>query len=409
MFTFFGPGLLIAVGYMDPGNWMTDIAAGAAFNYSLLFVVFSSSIVAMFLQGLALRLGMVTRKDIAQHCRDHYSKGVVNFLWVTAEIAIIACDLAEVIGSAVALKLLFGIPLVWGVVITSLDVVVLLVLSGRSMRWIEAIILALMSTIIVCFAIELWFARPDPVAIIEGTLWPTLELVTNSSMLYLSVGIMGATIMPHNLYLHSSIVQSRDTPLHAAGMRESLMFGMLDSTISLVMAFVVNAAILILAAATFNRSGHPEVASLDVAYEMLSDVLGTRAASVLFGVALLASGQQSTLTGTMAGQIVMEGFVKWSCRPEIRRLVTRLAAVCPAAVMVLVCGDGAVNSLLVLSQVVLSFQLPFVIYPLVRFTSSRTLMGEFANDYHVMVLAYLVAGLVTLLNVILLAQTFMSP
>mmetsp|Transcript_24796 Transcript_24796/g.38950 ORF Transcript_24796/g.38950 Transcript_24796/m.38950 type:complete len:407 (-) Transcript_24796:1699-2919(-) len=399
-----GPGALVAVGYMDPGNWATDLAGGSMYNYQLLFVILLSSGSAMFLQYLSLRLGIVTRLDLAQACREKFSKEFSVFMWIGAELAIAACDLAEVIGSAVALKLLFGIPLVWGVMLTALDVLVVLATGGKDMRVMEILIVALMFVIFTCFAVELYFSKPSFSGILKGAFIPSSELVTDPNMLYVSIGILGATVMPHNLYLHSSLVQTRNIPKNSQAVKQSIRMCLFDSNLSLSLAFFVNAAILILAASTFYRTGHKEVADIEVAYLMLDRVLGQKLASVLFAVALLASGQQSTLTGTLAGQIVMEGFVKWKINPVYRRLMTRLSAIIPAVIVVSLAGNKGVNEMLVLSQVVLSVQLSFAVIPLVMFTSDESMMGEFVNSKATKITAWIVAATILGLNVLLVVQ-----
>jgi manganese transport protein len=370
---FAGPGYMVAVGYMDPGNWATDIAGGARFGYTLLSVILLSNLMAILLQSLALRLGIVTGRDLAQACRDHYSRPVSFVLWVLCEIAIAACDLAEVIGAAIAPNLLFGIPLIWGVVLTAFDVLLILLLQNRGFRWLEAFIIALIASIGICFAVELAMARPELAAVARG-LVPTSEIVTNPMMLYIAVGILGATVMPHNLYLHSSIVQTRRVAPDPASKREAIRFATLDSTVALLFAFFINAAILILAAATFHQTGHQDVADIGDAYHLLAPLLGTTAASTLFAVALLAAGQNSTITGTLAGQIVMEGFLDIRLPAWLRRLITRLIAIVPAVIVTALYGERGVAGLLILSQVILSLQLSFAVVPLVRFTGERRKM-----------------------------------
>ena len=398
---FAGPGYLVAVGYMDPGNWATDLGGGSKFGYALLSVVLLSSLMAMFLQALSAKLGIVTGRDLAQSCRDHYSPPVRITLWVLCEIAIVACDLAEVLGSAVALQLLFGFPLLLGVIITGLDVLIVLAMQGRGFRWIEALVVCLIGTIAACFAYEIFFAQPLWREAAAGLL-PTAELLRNREMLYIAVGILGATVMPHNLYLHSSIVQTRAFGRVFEQKREALRFAIFDSTVALCFAFFVNAAILVLGAAAFHHSGLTEVADIAEAYQLLTPVLGASLASTLFAVALLCSGQNSTLTGTLAGQIVMEGFLQLRLKPWARRLVTRSLAIVPAVLVIGFAGEQAATGLLILSQVVLSFQLPFAVVPLVQFTSEREKMGEFANRRWVAVLAWTMAVVIILLNALLL-------
>lgn len=404
-FAFAGPGYMVAVGYMDPGNWATDIAGGARFGYTLLSVILLSNLMAMLLQSLSLKLGIVTGRDLAQACRDHYSRPVSFALWVLCEIAIAACDLAEVIGAAIALNLLFGIPLIWGVCITAVDVLIILMLQQKGFRWLEAFILTLMATIGACFAIELILARPDVGAVFGGFI-PTAEIVTNPLMLYIAIGILGATVMPHNLYLHSSIVQTRNIGRDDASKREAIRFATFDSTFALFFAFFINAAILILAAATFHRSGFNAVADIGDAHRLLAPLLGTSIASVLFAVALLASGQNSTITGTLAGQIVMEGFLNIRLPAWLRRLVTRLIAIVPAVIVTALYGERGTISLLILSQVILSLQLSFAVVPLVRFTSERAKMGVFTNGPMLRAAAYGVTVVIIGLNGWLLVGTF---
>ncbi len=401
---FAGPGLLIAVGYMDPGNWATDLAGGAQFGYTLLVVVMISNIMAIVLQSLALKLGVVTGRDLAQACRDHYPKPVATALWVLAEVAIAATDLAEVVGSAVAIQLLFGLPLIAGVLITALDIIIILFLNSRGFRYIEAIVGGLIGVITVSFIAELFFARPDWGGVALGFL-PNPQIVTNPGMLYIAIGILGATVMPHNLYLHSSIIQTRKFDLTPDGKREAIRFGTLDSTASLMGALFINAAILILAAATFHTSGHQNVAEIQDAYKLLAPLLGTGLASLLFAIALLASGQNSTLTGTLSGQIVMEGFLNIHIKPWLRRLITRALAIVPAIIVIWIYGEGSATSLLVLSQVVLSLQLSFAVVPLVMFTSSKKMMGEFANPPALKAAAWAIAVTIAALNIYLLLST----
>ncbi|HEY0657760.1 MAG TPA: Nramp family divalent metal transporter [Pyrinomonadaceae bacterium] len=405
MFAFSGPGYLIAVGYMDPGNWATDLAGGSRFGYTLLSVIMISNLMAILLQSLALRLGIVTGRDLAQACRDHYSPPVAFVLWILCEVAIIACDLAEVIGSAIALNLLFGIPLIWGVLLTAFDVMILLLLQNKGFRWLEAVIITLVATIGICFIAEIIFSQPEIGGILSGFV-PSPQIIMNPEMLYIAIGILGATVMPHNLYLHSSIVQTRDYERTPEGKREAIKFATIDSTVALMFALFINAAILIVAAATFHTSGNTEVAEIGDAYQLLSPLLGVSVASTLFAVALLASGQNSTLTGTLAGQIVMEGFLNIRLRPWVRRLITRLIAIVPAVLVTFFYGASGTAQLLVFSQVVLSMQLSFAVFPLVMFTSDKLKMGEFVNPLWRKILAYVVAVVIASLNVWLLAQIF---
>jgi manganese transport protein len=396
---------MVAVGYMDPGNWATDLAGGARFGYTLLSVVLISNLMAILLQSLALKLGLVTGRDLAQACRDHYSRRVSFALWVLCEVAIAACDLAEVIGSAIALNLLFGIPLIWGVCVTAADVLLILLLQHKGFRYLEAFVIALVATIGACFAVELVLARPDVGELVSG-LVPTTQIVSNPMMLYIAIGILGATVMPHNLYLHSSIVQTRDVKEGPEQTREAIRYATIDSTLALFLAFFINAAILILSAATFHRSGHQDVAEIGQAYHLLSPLLGTTLASVLFALALLASGQNSTITGTLAGQIVMEGFLDIRLPPWLRRLITRLIAIIPAVIVTALYGEQGVGNLLILSQVILSLQLSFAVVPLVLFTGERSKMGEFANSRPTAVAAWGVTLLIIGLNAWLLVSTF---
>jgi manganese transport protein len=394
---FAGPGYLVAVGYMDPGNWATDLAGGARFGYALLSVVLLSNLMAILLQALALRLGIVSGRDLAQACRDHYSRRVSFGLWVLCEIAISACDLAEVIGSAIALNLLFGIPLIWGVCLTALDVLIILLLQHRGFRYLEAFIIALVLTIGACFALELALARPDLGAVARG-LVPTTQIVTNPNMLYIAIGILGATVMPHNLYLHSSIVQTRRIGPDPAAKREAIRFATFDSTVALLFAFCINAAILILSAASFHWSGHQAVADIGDAHTLLAPLLGTTLASGLFAVALLASGQNSTITGTLAGQVVMEGFLDIRLPAWVRRLITRAIAIVPAVIVTALYGERGTGALLILSQVILSLQLSFAVVPLVQFTADRAKMGQFASGPVLKGAAWLVAAAIIGLN-----------
>jgi manganese transport protein len=402
---FAGPGYMVAVGYMDPGNWATDLAGGARFGYTLLSVILISNLMAILLQALALKLGIVTGRDLAQACRDHYSRPVSFVLWILCEIAIAACDLAEVIGSAIALNLLFGIPLIWGVCLTALDVLLILLLQNKGFRYLEALVIALVATIGVCFAVELAMAHPALAEMARGLL-PRTEIVTNPAMLYIAIGILGATVMPHNLYLHSSIVQTRKVLPDAASRREAIRFATLDSTVALLFAFFINAAILVLASATFHQTGHQEVAEIGDAYRLLAPLLGTTVASTLFAIALLASGQNSTITGTLAGQIVMEGFLDIRLPAWLRRLITRLIAIIPAVIVTALYGEHGAGTLLILSQVILSLQLSFAVVPLVYFTSQRRKMGEFVNRPLLATAAWAVVVVIVGLNAWLLVGTF---
>ena len=404
LLAFAGPGYLVAVGYMDPGNWATDLAGGSRFGYTLLSVVLLSNLMAVLLQGLASKLGIVTGRDLAQACRDHYTRPTAIALWIGAEIAIAACDLAEVIGSAIALNLLFHLPITLGILITALDVLLVLGLQHRGFRWLEAVVVALVATVGVCFVYVLIASHPDYAGVARGFV-PTPEILRNPEMLYIAVGILGATVMPHNLYLHSSIVQTRKYAQTADGRREAVRYAFLDSTIALSLALFINAAILVVAAATFHRAGYTQVAEIQDAHRLLTPLLGVSGASVAFALALLASGQNSTLTGTLAGQIVMEGFVDVRVRPWVRRLITRGVAIVPAAVVSVIAGERGTAQLLVLSQVVLSLQLSFAVVPLVLFTSDRAKMGRFVNPRWLSVTAWATAAVIAALNTWLLVQT----
>jgi manganese transport protein len=406
LLAFSGPGFLVAVGYMDPGNWATDLAGGAKFGYTLLSVIMISNLMAILLQHLSIKLGVVTGRDLAQACRDHYSRPTVWFLWILCEIAVAACDLAEVIGSAIALQLLLGIPLVWGCVITALDVLAVLFLQNKGFRYVEALVVTLIATIGTCFAAELIFSHPSFGGILLGFI-PDPRVVTDQSMLYVAIGIIGATVMPHNLYLHSSIVQTRKFEQTPDGKREAIKFATIDSTTALMFALFINAAILILAAAAFHWSGHQDVAEIQDAFKLLSPLLGVGMASALFAVALLASGQNSTLTGTLAGQIVMEGFIKVRLRPWLRRLITRAIAIVPAVVVIGFFGEGKTTQLLIASQVVLSMQLGFAVWPLMRFTDEKAKMGQFVNPVWIRILGWTTTLIIIVLNVKLLFDTFM--
>jgi manganese transport protein len=404
LLAFAGPGYLVAVGYMDPGNWATDLAGGAQFGYTLLSVILMSNLMAILLQGLASKLGIVTGRDLAQACRDHYSRPVNFLLWVGCEIAIAACDLAEVIGTAIALNLLFGIPVMIGVVITAADVLVILYLQNKGFRMLEALVITLIATVGICFLFEIILSQPPFGEVMRGFI-PTTDIVRNPSMLYVGIGILGATVMPHNLYLHSSIVQTRQYEETPEGKREAVRFAFIDSTIALSFALFINAAILIIAAATFHTSGHTGVGEIQDAYKLLTPLLGA-GASTVFALALLASGQNSTITGTLAGQIVMEGFLNIRLRPWLRRLITRLIAIVPAVIVAFMYGPSGTAKLLVLSQVVLSMQLSFAVFPLVMFTSDKLKMGQFVNPVWLKLLAYTVALVIGGLNIWLLLQFF---
>lgn len=404
---FLGPGYMVSVGYMDPGNWATDLAGGSRFGYTLLAVILLSNLMAIVLQALAARLGIATGRDLAQACREHYARPVGLALWLACEAAIIACDLAEVIGTAIALKLLFGIPLLVGAIITALDVFLVLLLMRRGFRALEAFVIALLAIIFVCFGVQIALAAP-PVRAVLGGFIPSTEIVTNPAALYIAIGIIGATVMPHNLYLHSSIVQTRAYPRTAAGRRGALRFAVTDSTIALMLALFVNAAILIMAATVFHASGRTDVAEIEQAHELLSPLLGVGLASTLFAVALLASGLNSTVTATLAGQIVMEGFLRLRLPDWARRLITRAVAIVPVVIVTALYGEGGTTELLVLSQVVLSMQLPFAVIPLVSFVSDRRRMGELVIPAWLKLLSWAIAGIIVALNVKLLIDTVLG-
>jgi manganese transport protein len=404
LFAFAGPGYLVAVGYMDPGNWATDLAGGSRYGYALLSVIMLSNLMAILLQALAARLGIASGRDLAQACRDSYSPPVTIALWLLCEIAIAATDLAEVIGSAIALNLLFGLPLFWGVCITALDVLIVLYLQQFRFRYVEALVVLLIVGIAGSFAIELALARPSLGGILTG-LVPRAEIVSNPEMLYIAVGILGATVMPHNLYLHSSIVQTRKYSDSLDSRRQAVRFATIDSTVALMSALFLNGAILVMAAATFHGTGNQHVADISDAYLLLAPLLGTQLASTLFAVALLFSGQNATLTGTLAGQIVMEGFLNIRLRPWLRRLITRLIAIIPALITVALYGEQGTGALLILSQVVLSLQLPFAVFPLVMFTGDRRKMGELVAPRWMLAIAWPVAVVIAALNAWLLWQT----
>jgi len=405
---FLGPGFLISVGYMDPGNWATDIAGGSRFGYTLLFVIMASNLMAILLQSLSLKLGIATERDLAQLCHESYGRVASFALWVGAEIAIAACDLAEVIGSAIALNLLFHIPLFYGVLITGLDVLLILVIQRWGFRYIEALVITLIVTIIGMFGVQMFLSKPEYWPVLRNLFIPSTAIVTNPAMLYIAIGILGATVMPHNLYLHSSIVQSRRYKRTAEGKREAIFMANVDSALALTVALFVNAAILIMAAAVFNRSGHYEVAAIQDAYKLLSPLLGAAGASTLFAVALLASGQNSSITGTLAGQVVMEGFIHLKVSPWLRRMITRTLAIIPTIIVVAITGERGTEKLLILSQVILSLQLSFAVVPLVMFTGSRKKMGEFVNGRWLQGLAWFTAALIAGLNVWLLIETAMG-
>ena len=402
---FLGPGFLISVGYMDPGNWATDIAGGSRFGYTLLFVVMLSNLMAILLQSLSLKLGVATERDLAQLCRESYGRAASVALWIMAEIAIAACDLAEVIGSAIALNLLFHIPLLIGVLITGLDVMLILLLQRLGFRYVEGVVITLIGTIIAMFGVQMFLSRPDYWPALHDLVVPSTVIVSNPAMLYIAIGILGATVMPHNLYLHSSIVQSRRYKRTPEGKREAIHLANVDSALALMIALFVNAAILVVAAAVFHRSGMLDVAAIQDAYKLLSPMLGAAGASTLFAIALLASGQNSSITGTLAGQVVMEGFIHMKLSPWLRRLITRSLAIIPTIIVVAAAGERGTEDLLILSQVILSFQLSFAVVPLVIFTGDKRKMGEFVNKRWLQRLAWVAAVVIAGLNAWLLVQT----
>ena len=395
---FLGPGFLISVGYMDPGNWATDIAGGSRFGYTLLFVIMASNLMAILLQSLSLKLGIATERDLAQMCHQSYGPRVSYALWIGAEIAIAACDLAEVIGSAIALNLLFHIPLFYGVLITGLDVLLILLIQRWGFRYIEALVITLIATISGLFLVQVLLSHPNHWLVLKNLFIPSASIVTNPEMLYIAIGILGATVMPHNLYLHSSIVQSRKYERTPAGKREAIGMANIDSALALTVALFVNAAILIVAAAVFHQRGLFDVAAIQDAYKLLSPLLGAAGASTLFAVALLASGQNSSITGTLAGQVVMEGFIHLKVSPWLRRLITRSLAIIPTIIVVAFTGEQGTEKLLILSQVILSLQLSFAVVPLVLFTGNRKIMGEFVNAPWLKALAWFTAVLIAGLN-----------
>jgi len=404
---FVGPGYMVSVGYMDPGNWATDLQGGAQYGYTLLCVIMLSNLMAILLQALAARLGIATGRDLAQACRDHFNPALNIVLWLACELAIIACDLAEVIGTAVALQLLFGLPLLGGALLSILDAFVVLLLMGRGFRYLEAFVIGLLSIIAVCFGVQLVAAAPPVAAILKGLI-PAPEIVTTPGMLYIAIGIIGATVMPHNLYLHSSIVQTRAYDRTPVGRRDAIRWATWDSTIALMLALFINAAILIVAASAFHETGHQNVAEIEDAYHLLSPILGLGIASTLFALALLAAGTNSTVTGTLAGQIIMEGFLRLHIPHWARRLLTRGLAIIPVAVVTVLYGSHGVGALLMASQVILSLQLPFAVIPLVMFVSDRRKMGEFTISRFMTTLSWIVAGLILILNFKLLYDTLVG-
>jgi len=405
LFAFMGPGYMVSVGYMDPGNWATDLAGGASFGYTLLFIIMLSNLMAILLQALAARLGIVTGRDLAQACRAYYPKPVNFVLWIACELAIMACDLAEVIGTAIALQLLFHIPLIGGALLAGLDALLLLFLMNKGFRYLEAFVIALLSVIFVCFAVQIFAAQPSMSELLRATFIPSPEIVTNPAMLYVAIGIIGATVMPHNLYLHSSIVQTRNFERTEPGKRDAIKWAVTDSTIALMLALFVNAAILIVSAVAFHNTGHQDVADIGQAFQLLSPLLGLGIASVLFAVALLASGVNSTVTATLAGQIVMEGFLRLRIPHWVRRLITRGLAIIPVVIAIALYGEKGASNLLIFSQVILSIQLPFAAIPLVQFVSSKKKMGNFAIGPWVTALSWIVTAVILILNFKLLYDT----
>ena len=401
---FFGPGYLVAVGYMDPGNWATSLSGGAQFGYTLLFIAVLSNIMAIILQSLCARLAISTGRDLAQACRDAFPKFISFPLWIFAELAICATDLAEVIGTAIGLNLLFKIPLEFGVLITALDVFLILWLQNKGFRWIEAFVISLLVVITACFAIQIFYAKPEWAEVINGFI-PTTDIITNPNKLFIALGIIGATVMPHNLYLHSGIVQTRAFGKTLPAKKEALKFITIDSTIALMFAFIINASILILAAATFHKTGQTNITELGKTHELLQPLLGIAIAPTLFGIALLCCGLNSTVTATMSGQIVMEGFLHIKLPAWLRRLITRLIAIVPAVIVILIYGADKTAFLLILSQVILSFQLPFAIIPLIMFTSSKQKMQKMVAPFWLTVIAIVIAAIIISLNIVLIRDT----
>ena len=401
---FFGPGYIVAVGYMDPGNWATDISGGSVYNYRLMSVILIANFTAIFLQALAAKLGIVTGRDLAQACHDAYKKPVSIFLWISAEIGIVACDIAEVIGAGIALNLLFHIPLIIGCALTSLDVLIVLALQGKGFRYVEALIITLIGTMMVIFGIEMVYARPDWALAFAGFI-PHAEIVKDPAMLYIALGILGATVMPHNLYLHSSIIQTRKFGHTVREIKGAIQSAYTDSTVALMLALFVNAAILILAAAVFYRTGHHEVGDIQGAYKLLTPLMGVGIATPLFAIALLASGQNSTLTGTMAGQVILEGFTRFKIPAWFRRLISRLLAIIPTLFVVGHYGMAGTGKLLVFSQVILSIQLSFAVIPLVAFTCNKAKMGVFVNGWGTKAIGWSLAVIIFGLNAYLVYTT----
>lgn len=407
LFAFMGPGYLVAVGYMDPGNWATALAGGSAFGYTLLAVALTSSLMAILLQALCARIGVATGRDLAQLCRERFPKAVAWPLWALAELAICATDLAELIGTAIALELLFGIPLLYGVMLTAFDAFLILWLQNKGVRWLEALIFGFIVLIFGCFAIQLVLTDPVWGDVLRGYI-PAASIVTNETQLYIAMGILGATVMPHNLYLHTAVVQSRAWSPTEAGKKEAIKFATIDSTIALTFALLINSAILITAAATFHTSGNTEVAEIQEAYQLMSPLLGGTLAATLFAFALLLCGLNSTVTATLAGQVVMEGFLRFRLPPVLRRLVTRLIAIVPAVIVTWMYGASGTAQLLILSQVILSMQLPFAVIPLMMFASDKARLGALAAPRWQVVLGWSCAAVIVALNIKVLADTILG-
>ncbi len=395
-----GPGYLIAVGYMDPGNWATGLAAGSGYGYTLLSVILISNIMAMVVQFCALKLGIVTGKDLARSCRDYYNPLVSYMLWILAECAVIATDLAEVIGSAIGLQLLFGIPLMWGICITAADVLLLLLLAHNHIKTVERAVALLIAIITICFGIIIWYAQPSWTVLGKGFI-PTAAILHDPSMLYLAIGILGATVMPHNLYLHSALLK-KDPQASDTSKQRSIWYATLDISIALTCAFFINAAILIVAAAVFHKHGLHTITEIQDAYHLFTPLLGTQLASFVFALALLISGQNSTLTGTLAGQIIMEGFIQVKIPAWLRRLVGRCLTIIPALLCIIFFGEGYLSRMMIFSQIILSLQLPFAIFPLLQFTNNRAIMGTFANSPLLKWVAYSIACAIVLSNLLLI-------
>ncbi|WP_034537826.1 Nramp family divalent metal transporter [Carnobacterium inhibens] len=406
LLAFMGPGALVAVGYVDPGNWATSIEGGSEFGYTLLSVILIASLIATLMQEMAARLGIATSMDLAQATSASVGKKLSFFLWILTEVAIIATDIAEVIGSAIALKLLFNIPILLGVTITTLDVLLLLLLQKRSFRIIESVVIILMATIFIIFAYEILLSNPNVTDLVQGYI-PSSDIVTNPSILFVGLGILGATVMPHNLYLHSSIIQTRSYERTEKGKKEAVNFARIDSIFSLTIAFLINSMILILGASAFYGNGQV-VSGIEDAYALLAPTIGASIASTLFAIALLASGQNSTITGTLSGQIVMEGFIHLRVKPWVRRIITRLLAVIPVFIVTIIAGENGATDLLIFSQVILSMQLPFALVPLVLFTSDKHKMGSFVNSTWVKIVAWTATVIIICLNVYLVVYTLIG-